>query len=255
MIYASDLDRTLIYSQTFLDMHPTESKTILVDKSKVNSYMTEEVANLLEEVNNHKKIRFIPVTTRSEAEYKRVQFKGIVPEYAIVASGARILHNGELMQEWEDYLNPQLNIDELKMLVDEFNNLESTNYESKIIDGAYVFSKSGDIAKTKVELNALREKYPQYKFYLDKHKVYAIPNCFGKGITLKWLKQYLDEKFIIASGDTTFDMPMLQEADLAIIPSHKTIKEDELKELAYVEIKGGADSPVTTLNIVKHYVE
>ena len=255
MIYASDLDRTLIYSQTFLDMHPTENETILVDESKVNSYMVDKVADLLEEVNNHRKIRFIPVTTRSIAEYKRVKFRGFTPEFAIVASGAKILHNGEPMQEWEDYINPKMNIDELELIVDEFDALESTNYKSKIIDGSFVFSKSSDIAKTKTELNTLREKYPHYKFYLDKHKVYAIPECFGKGITLKWLKQYLDEKYIIASGDTAFDLPMLHEADLAIIPSHKTIKEDELNGLSYVEITGGANSPLTTLNIVRNYVE
>ena len=167
MIYASDLDRTLIYSQSFLDMHPTESKIILADESKVNSYITEDVANLLVEVNNHRKIRFIPVTTRSIAEYNRVRFPGFSPEYAITASGGRIIHNGERMKEWEDYINPQISIAELNEIRAEFDKLESTNYVSKIVDDAFVFSKSSDINKTKAEFISLKEKYPHYNFYLD----------------------------------------------------------------------------------------
>lgn len=252
MIYASDLDRTLIYSQLFLDMHPTSAKLELADESKVNSYISKDVAINLQRITKLPGITFIPVTTRSVKEYKRIKIQGLNPEYAITSNGGTILHNGEILPEWKRYTDDNIDRNELDEIRKRFNSLESlSNYEARIIDDVYVFSKSKDRDKTKIELAQLRKEYPHYKFYLDKHKVYAINNHIGKDIALTWLKQYLNEDKIVASGDSSFDVPMLSIADTAIVPSHKSIKPEEIN-FSYIEVTGEVLSPLETFRILEN---
>lgn len=75
MIYASDLDRTLIFSHRFLDEHKYNKKIVLVEDKdgKEISYMSELAYNKLQEINNNKDITFIPTTTRSLEEYNRIR--------------------------------------------------------------------------------------------------------------------------------------------------------------------------------------
>lgn len=254
MIYASDLDRTLIYSQSFINLHPTETELLLVDKSKVDSFISKDVTSSLERVNNYEELKFIPVTSRSIDEYNRISIPNIRPEYVITTGGGKILHNGRLLQEWEDVIQKEIDIRDLEEIRTEIDKLESTNYQSKIIDGVYLFSKSSNIDLSKIELKQLGIKYPHYKFYIDKCKLYAIPRVFGKDTALTWLKHYLNEEFIIASGDSTFDIPMLNMADISIIPSHNSIEDSELRNMKYIEVTGGVVSPLQTLQIVENEI-
>lgn len=251
MIYASDLDRTLIYSQSFLDIHPANIEVVLVDKSKVDSYMAKCVAEQLEDLTSNTVVRFIPVTARSIAEYKRINFPFKQPEYAITTCGGKILHNGEPMQEWEAEIAKSIDSDELEEVVNQLDKLSSTNYKSKAIDGVYAFSKSSDLQQTKIEIAELNKTYPHFKFSLDKHKVYAIPKCVGKDIALTWIKHYLNEDKVAASGDSTFDVPMLIIADIAIVPSHRYIKDQELKNMEFIEVSGEIVSPLHTIEFIQ----
>ena len=55
-------------------------------------------------------------------------------------------------------------------------------------------------------------------------KVYVVPRKLSKGTAVRRLKERLDAELVIAAGDSEFDLPMLQEADLAIAPKGLTDK-------------------------------
>ena len=71
ILFASDLDNTLIYS------YKREiGKKVLVETmgEKELSFMTENTWRLLKELPPH--MMFVPVSTRSEEQYKRICFPG-----------------------------------------------------------------------------------------------------------------------------------------------------------------------------------
>lgn len=258
MIYASDLDRTLIFSQAFLDMHPTpsDSELIIADKSKVNSFIDSRVYQGLKCFVKSNKVKFIPVTTRSILEYQRtIISQKLSPEWAITTCGGQILHFGEVFKPWEEYLHQYLDFEQLNEIINEFNRLEATSaYKSKLIDNRYIFSKTTDRDKTKADFLELEKKYKDYRFTLDKHKVYAIPRVFDKGKTLTWLSQWLDNDLIVSSGDSGLDVPMMLVSDIFFLPNHHNIKDFNAVVEGYtgkvIDVQGGAISPLGTIEKV-----
>lgn len=259
MIYASDLDRTLIYSESFLESNPLENKEdkILIDTSKVCSYIHKDVAAHLSFMIRKKKIRFIPVTTRSLAEYKRIRLKevGIEPEYAITSNGGIILHNGKEVQEWKDNVYNNVKVEELISIKDYLDNLPEFNYCAKIVDNALIFTKYSKelIGKPEIKnrITELKKRYQQYNILVHKNKVYVVPKYVSKDNALNWLKQYINEDNVIASGDSAFDIPMLNIADLAIIPGHSDLGERDVKNKRCIKISSGIKSPLDTLKIIE----
>ncbi len=262
MIYASDLDRTLIYSESFLDSYPDSNTPdkLLVDVSKVCSYIDKNVASYLGYLSKMKEIKFIPVTTRSIQEFKRIRFKevGINFDYAITSNGGSILYRGKQLDKWQEYIKNNLDKNELLHIVNYIDSLDIIDYKSKVIDEVYVFSKYRKdlIGSSQVdnEINALGIKYPQYNIFNYKNKLYVIPKSIGKDIALNWIKQYLNEEKIIASGDSSFDLPMLAVADKAIIPGHTSLKDKDLRNCKYERVSSGIKSPLDTIKIIQHYV-
>ena len=255
MIYASDLDRTLIFSQKFLDMHPSDSHLILADESKINSYIGLNELDLLKAINRSNKVRFIPVTSRSIEEYKRTIFyREIKPEWAITTCGGTILHYGNAYSSWDKYIEGKIGGIDLEGVRIKFNSLKCVDYDSKIIDSRYVFTKISNRELAKKEIQELQSENKNYTFILDKHKLYGVPNCLGKDKALMWLRSLLGEKEIVSSGDSDFDVPMLSISDICFIPTHHSIKniQDKMKELkSVVMVDGGVESASATLSYIR----
>ena len=251
MIYASDLDRTLLYSDRFLESHPCDSELNLADESSVNSYISKQVLDKLTEVSRFDGVRFIPITTRNLAQYQRINLGDINPEYAITSNGGVVVYKGERMIEWDAYINSELNRDELEEIRGRFDELPGACRVASIVDGVFVFTKSDDINAVREVLPEFRCKYPNYRFIIEKQKVYALPEIVRKENALNWLKNILGEKFVIASGDSEFDMGILSEADIPVVPGHHTIKSESMDKLNNpIIVDGFALSPLKTLDIV-----
>lgn len=254
MIYASDLDRTLIYSERFLtEEHPTTFETILVDEARLNSYMDKDVLTKLISIVNNPNIRFIPITTRSFNGYSRINIPGITPEYAVTSNGGLVLHNGKVIPEWEEYINKNVDKQELECMLQDVNKLPGINYESKLIDDSFIFSKSNEPEITAQAIKGLLDKYTGYKFFSHRDKIYIMPDAVSKDKALLWLKRYLGENYIVSSGDSQFDMPMLSVADLAVIPEYNSIDDKSKQKLkSFILVDGGVRSPLKTFEIIEN---
>lgn len=254
IIYASDLDRTLIFSKRFIDEHPTDAsyKPVEYKGVQIISYMADSVKDGLNHLRNNDKVTFIPVTTRSLEEYSRVNL-GFTPEYAIVANGGMILHNGKPLEDWENYIKNKINPMEIIDITNDIQELDSVNYQVKFIDNRYLFFKTDDKELFDKEIESLIVRYPEFTFTRQVKKCYAIPNHFSKQIALRWVWHKLNKPFIIASGDSELDLPMLTLANKAIIPSHGSlIKDGFVTDGTFVD--GGITSPLKTFDIVNNKV-
>ena len=50
-------------------------------------------------------------------------------------------------------------------------------------------------------------------------KIYVLPKSLDKGSAIRRLRKYLDADFVISAGDSEFDVPMIGNADIGLIPS------------------------------------
>ncbi len=244
MIFASDLDGTLIFSRRYLDrlQEPLQASLQLVEsiKGQEISYTTGNVIEMLKRI--HERILFVPVTTRTIHQYRRITlFHGqIKPSYAIVTNGGNILKDGEPMKEWQQLVKDQIKKTTLSLEQVEKRFLETR--ESQWVKSAYRADNmflyfTLDTAQVRREalnpfFNWLREN--QWAGSLQGRKLYFIPRCLNKGAALAFLKKQLDIHTLVAAGDSLLDLPMLNLADYAIAPFH-----GELIESSSLEVERG----------------
>lgn len=253
IVYATDLDRTLIFSKRFLESYNTDIQDVDIAEMKndnVISYISPKVKHKLSTLNNRDDIEIIPVTTRSIEEYNRVDI-GINTKYAIVSCGGTILKDGNTIPEWEDYVNSHLyrwDLIQAKMDLEDFTCITQ---EVKIRDNKFLFTKISDKEKYDIEIAPLIVKYPNLRFIRQGYKVYGISNDISKEIALRWLYKYLNGDKLVASGDGELDLGMLAIANYAIIPEHS----DLIKE-GYVTggriANAGIDSPLYTIELIEN---
>lgn len=254
VIYATDLDRTLIFSHRFLSELPYNKEKVLVEtkEEKEISYMSKIAYDKLQDLNNNENITIVPVTTRSVEEYRRINL-GFIPKYAIVANGGIILEDGKPSIDYDEYVKSFLNPMELATLSIDLMELASLSKKPKLIDGCYWFAKTDNEDLFDVEAHDLIERYPRWSFTRQRNKCYAIPNHISKQVALRWLYHKLSKPYIIASGDSLLDIPMLSLANEAVVPYHSDLLKDKVVQNCRV-VHGGIESPYQTMLYVERYV-
>ena len=95
----TDLDGTLIrsYRRKFDD------DVICVERHRDRefSFISSKKLELLHNLIKNDNVLVIPITTRSEAEYRRIKIPDVSFKYALIDNGARLLVDGEIDEEWE----------------------------------------------------------------------------------------------------------------------------------------------------------
>lgn len=214
ILFVSDLDNTLLFS--WKKCHPRD---LCVEKKDgiEQGFMTEFTYNSLEIIN--KITTFVPVTSRSINQYRRIQWNDKqLPEYAIVANGGVLLKNGKVDVDWlkesKESVKPYEN--EMKNLYDIFNSTGGYII-CRIVDDMYFYVHCYDESQA-ADCITKYKKNSQLEVFLQGTKVYFFPPVINKGIAIERLKEYISNEKIIATGDSSIDLPMLQKADYAIIP-------------------------------------
>lgn len=255
LIYATDLDRTLIFSERFVSENKSNvDKTIVErrDNGDVISYMSNDVMEQLKEIDKNDSLTIVPVTTRSIKEYNRIKLP-IVPKYAILDTGGTILENGEPIKEYEEYIQKNTNTIELLQCALDINEMLSINRDCKFIDNKYIFNKAMNTELFDKEVELIVHSYPSLDFTRHGNKVYVIPKCFNKAIALRWLYHYIKADVIVASGDSELDLPMLAIANFATIPNHGVLVKEGYVTHGRI-IDGGINSPLETIKLIKDLV-
>lgn len=180
--------------------------------------MTPRTAELLRAVKALADI--VPVTTRSIEQYHRICWPaGCTPEYAVVANGAVLLKNGEIEESWRRASEPVIApyMEELRSLLPEFSN-EERFPRCRVVNDAYLFVYCGKGVDPADCVHAYKS-CSGLNIVNSGKKVYFFPPRINKGDALRRLKELMCPSGTVAAGDSIIDVPMLNEADLAIIPS------------------------------------
>lgn len=212
-IFASDLDNTLIYSYK-----TAKACDICVEMKdgKRLSFMTPKSCLLLEQV--IKSTDFIPITTRSLEQYKRINFfEGYTPPLALVSNGGILLVNGLIDEQWyeESRQTAACAADEWDDGIALLNSDNDIITEVRTVDGLFTFTKSRNPEKTVSHIDKLIDKKYITVFNIG-DKIYIMPSELNKGTAIKRLKERFPDEAIICAGDSSLDAPMFDVCDYSI---------------------------------------
>ena len=91
-------------------------------------------------------------------------------------------------------------------------------FELRYIEKLFIFTKCNDPETVVNDLKtSLDTKYVDV--FSNGEKVYVVPQTLNKGTAVDRLREKLKPEFVIAAGDSTFDIPMLSTADRGLVPS------------------------------------
>ena len=216
-----DLDNTLIYSykHIFGAEKPTGMwMNVETYQGRKISYVTEKTQELLRYLN--KKCLLVPTTTRTIQQYNRIDLDAGPFDYALVCNGGILLINGESDPSWYER-SRELIADCTKELRHALCLLEKEplrKFELRFIEKLFVFTKCNDpdtvITGMKRELDT--EKVDVLG---NGEKVYVVPKMLNKGTAVRRFREYMGADEVIAAGDSEFDAPMMEAADIGIVPA------------------------------------
>ncbi|MCD1261477.1 hydrolase [Paenibacillus athensensis] len=228
MIFASDLDQTLIYSSR--SMGPDADPALLVPaetlKDQVVSYMYAPALEKLKRL--AARLTFIPVTTRTIEQYKRIKLfhEQLTPRYAVTSNGGNVLIGGEADAEWARCVRA-------KTAKQSAAAAEIRGHFARIAHSDWVMGErfcdelfyAVVIQRDKTPLEAVQELAERarglgWELSLQGRKLYLIPQCVNKADALRYVRERIGEPTVAAAGDSLLDRVLLDAADYAIAPRH-----------------------------------
>lgn len=248
MIFATDLDGTLIYSHRLVD---SEIGFTAVEKynGKDITYMTDSSLRMLKFLMN--RICVIPITTRSTEQFYRVK-PFISSKYAVTTNGGTIFKDGKVQKDWDNYIRKVLKNYDFSKALETFKKFPELTLQPRTVDGKFVFAKSKNIDLCKQILEyKLDTKMWQFSFHRE--KIYAIPKEISKGNALKYICEHLinNSQLVIAAGDSILDLSMLEYADYGIAPTNCKI----FSETNLIKVEAGMTAADEILKTVISFID
>lgn len=235
ILFTSDLDRTLIYSNTMMEKYPVAGKAMPIEfkENRAISYMSEHSIEQLKEVCEQH--IFIPVTTRAIYQYERINLfqNEIKPKYAITSNGGTILVDGKIDVEWDKLIRNKIAISAIppEDLLHIFSAIRHEQWVLKefYIDDLFYMFHVDQTKMPRDEFEAFKEALWEvgWRLFLQGRKLYLLPIHLEKSIAVNHLEDQFDFDFDkhIAAGDSLMDYEMLLQADIGYSPLHGELYE------------------------------
>lgn len=225
LLFASDLDRTLIYSRAALDLGEPVDDPVCVEvyDGSETSFVTRRALAALADLS--RRLAFVPVTTRTLEQYRRIRLHGVRTPYAVTTNGARILRDGVPCPDWAADVARRLAevapyAEARARLAEPFG----APWVRKRRDAEQVFCycvvdagrvEPGWLAEVEAVAASLG-----WVVSAQGRKVYAIPATLTKRAALAEIAERAGARHLAAAGDSLLDRGILELADLAIRPAH-----------------------------------
>ncbi|MFI2608751.1 HAD family hydrolase [Kitasatospora sp. NPDC018619] len=233
VLVASDLDRTLIYSERSMALEgPDRSAPRLlcveVYQGRPLSFMTERAAGLLAEL--ARQACFVPATTRTPEQYGRVHLPGPAadrgPEYAICANGGQLLVDGVPDGDWRAEITGRIAagsapLEEVVRRLALCADPEWT-HRRRVADELFAYLVVERAALPEGWLAELTGWCAErgWTVSLQGRKVYAVPAPLTKSAALAEVVRRRGAHTVLAAGDSLLDADLLLAADAGWRPGH-----------------------------------
>ncbi len=235
VILASDLDRTLIYSANSMALTGSDNLAPRMVVSEVYdaaplSFMTRAAEELLAAIVEQG--IFVPVTTRTQAQFARVQLPGAGRGYAVTSNGAVLLYDGEPDPDWSHHIRRSL-AGHCAPLSEVLAHLTG----SAAVPGILRVRTAEDVfLYSIVNRHELSAGYLQdlaawchergWSTSLQGRKLYCVPVPVSKEAAVAEVRRRSGAGLLVAAGDSRLDAGLLELADIAIRPAHGELHSD-----------------------------
>lgn len=263
MIYATDLDRTIIFSSKFVTDCKKEVKCIEYYNGKPISYICTDALIQFKRLVEKKELKVIPVTTRSVAQYQRIGFLRNI-EYAITTNGGVILHKNQIFQPWKNKIDKMINQYKEEGLYNEIfqillRNLDFFEKEPRLVDNIFYFGRLKDNSLENLKFLSILDTVidkTKWMFTLQGLKLYIIPKEVSKENALKYLKDYFKESELIVSGDGKLDKGFLEQGNYIYIPEQSEVLNYlDNSLIKYKSVPYGLEGTIYLFNVVNNYIK
>lgn len=225
-LVAVDLDRTLIYSAAALGLSPDAPAPRLmvaeVYEGRPISFVTTAALASLERLRSAGE--FVPCTTRTVAQYRRVQIGEAA--FAVASNGGRILVEGRECPDWTHAITRSLAERGAPLA-------EVAEYLAKVADP--LWTRSNRVAEELFcYLVVDRDELPPafvadltgwaadlgWGVSLQGRKLYVVPQALTKPAAVAEIARRTGAGPLYAAGDALLDAPLLEAAAFAVRPAH-----------------------------------
>ncbi len=215
ILFACDLDNTLIHSKRY----KAEGDVCIewID-GKEQGYMSPRAIELLDEL--RETVELLPITTRSIEQYKRIVWPaGYAPSYAITTNGAVLLAPDEPEAAWRSYAEELVSpVRSALISLQERLSAQDKYIRVRMVNDFYLFA----YAKDGVDIRACVAEHqglPDIHVLASGRKLYFFPSGMDKGHALARFRPRMPASVTVAAGDSAIDLPMLERADHALVPT------------------------------------
>jgi len=226
---ACDLDRTLIYSANSMASKCSDSAAPLLVVAEVYegaplSFMTRTAWNVLECLVQD--AIFVPVTTRTVQQFRRVNIPGRDQGYAVTTNGAVLLQDGVPDPEWAELIQANIRINCAPLQEVHAYVLGSSRppaiLRGRVAEDVFVYCivKREELSAGYLEDLSGWCQERGWTTSLQGRKLYLVPSPVTKEAALAEVRRRQPVDMLVAAGDSKLDAGMLQLADLAIRPAH-----------------------------------
>lgn len=220
VILACDLDNTLLYSYKH---KANDDVCVEWNQDKPQGFMLPTAYELIRTISDSALI--VPVTTRSIEQYRRIQWPdGCTPTYALTTNGGILLKKSEIDDKWlrdaQQSVAPYR--DEINRMYNQLCELDLF-IRCRIVDDSYLFV----YCKHSTDIDECADRFQQDTTLFVRasgRKLYFFPPSINKGTAVRKIKRSLSPDILICAGDSRIDVPMLQEADIALVPNEYIAK-------------------------------
>lgn len=229
LLAGCDLDRTLVYSAAalHLDVPDADAPPLVVAEVYQGaplSFTTRTAQRLLEAL--VQRVTFVPVTTRTQEQFRRIQLPSAAESWAVTTNGAVILHDGVPDSAWIGRLRAELDTESAALPDVErlFTTLlpSAAVLRTRIAESVFVYAIVDRAALPDADLAAFTRAVEAlgWTVSLQGRKLYAVPVPIRKERALAEVAERTGVDRTVAAGDSLLDREMLLWADLGIRPRH-----------------------------------
>lgn len=244
VLIATDLDRTMIYSLAAIGGDPSgsdlESTSAPVCVEYYNggplSHMSPESIDLLSELSA--RFPVVPTTTRTIAQFQRIELPGAPWQYAITSNGGNILVDGEPDAAWRAEMDRATRAAgvELAHVHAELSSRISESWVSsiRVADDLFPYLVV-DLAEMPMTFVGDWSDWcgeRGWNVSRQGRKIYTMPDAVSKSRALAEVRRRLVEAgtleetaTVLSAGDGALDADMLEYSDRAIRPRHGELEE------------------------------
>ena len=221
ILIACDLDNTLIFPASKKREGDVCAEHI---DTKEQSFISPEALEALGRIMAAENVVFLPVTSRSAAQYLRIHLpENVTAAEALVCNGAVLLKNGEPDKKWEKELSPFVlaKREETERLYEKYKGLDCFT-SIRIVDGIFLFAACTD-RQTAEEMYLRLKGETSLELFLSGRKLYWFYEGTGKGENVRRYAEKNGFDTVISAGDSLIDRSMFAVSDIAIAPEEELL--------------------------------